>query len=45
MKFFLQSIDYNLWLIVAKGPYVPMKKVDNVDKPKLEEEYDEKVFF
>ena len=40
-KIYLQSIDYNLWLIVAKGPYVPMKNVDNVDKPKLEEEYDE----
>lgn len=41
MKIYLQSIDYNLWLIVTKGPYIPMKKVDNVDKPKLEEEYDE----
>ncbi|XP_031741720.1 uncharacterized protein LOC116403915 [Cucumis sativus] len=41
MKIYLQSIDYNLWLIVAKGPYVPMKNVDNVDTPKLEEEYDE----
>lgn len=35
MKICLQSIGYNLWLIVTKGPYVPMKKVDNVDKPKL----------
>ena len=41
MKIYLQSIDYNLWLIVTKDPYIPMKKVDNVDKPKLEEEYDE----
>ena len=38
IKIYLQSTNYNLWLIVAKDPYVPMKKVDNVDNPKLEKE-------
>lgn len=41
MKIYFQSIDYNLWFVVANGPYVPMKKDGDVEKPKLEEEYDE----
>lgn len=36
----LHSIYYNLWQIIAKGPYVPWKSY-NVNKPQLEEEYDD----
>ena len=41
MKIYLQSIDYSLWLNVVKGPYVPMKNVNNTKVPKLEDEFDE----
>ena len=36
MKIYLQSIDYQLWLNVSNGPYIPIKNVNNVEVPKLE---------
>ncbi|VFQ98497.1 unnamed protein product [Cuscuta campestris] len=39
MRIFIQSNDYKLWLIVKNGCGVPMKKVDDVNVPKTEEEF------
>ncbi|VFQ76634.1 unnamed protein product [Cuscuta campestris] len=39
IRIFIQSNDYKLWLIVKNGCNVPMKKVGEVDFPKIEEEY------
>ena len=41
MKIYLQYIDYQLWLNVSKGPYIPIKIVNNTEVPKIEEEFDE----
>ena len=43
MKIYLQSIDYELWLNVSKGPFIPIKIVNNVEELKLENEFDEHV--
>ena len=49
MKIYLQSIDYELWLNVSKGPFIPIKIVNNIEELKLENEFDEhdikKMFF
>ena len=49
MKIYLQYVDYHLWLNVSKGPYIPIKIVNNIEVPKIEEEFDEhdkkKMFF
>ena len=49
MKVYLQSVDYQLWLNVSNGPCIPIKIVNNIEVPKLEEEFDEhdmkKMFF
>ena len=41
MKIYLQLVDYHLWLNVSKGPYIPMKIVNNIEVPKLGEVFDE----
>ena len=41
MKIYLQSIDYELWLNVSKGPYIPIKIVNKIEELKLENEFDE----
>ena len=41
MKIYLQSIDYELWLNVSKGPFIPIKIVNNIEELKLENEFDE----
>ena len=41
MKIYLQSVDYQLWLNVSNGPYIPIKMVNNIEVPKLEEEFDD----
>ena len=49
MKIYLQSIDYELWLNVSKGPFIPIKIVNNIEELKLENGFDEhdikKMFF
>ncbi|XP_059650681.1 uncharacterized protein LOC132296500 [Cornus florida] len=37
---FLQSVDYQIWLIIVNGPFVPMKIVDTRRIPKTEAEWD-----
>ena len=41
MKIYLQSVDYQLWLNVSNGPYIPIKIVNNIEVPKLENKFDE----
>ena len=41
MKIYLQSVDYQLWLNFSNGPYIPIKIVNNIEVPKIEEEFDE----
>ena len=41
MKIYLQSIDYELWLNVSKGPFIQIKIVNNIEELKLENEFDE----
>jgi hypothetical protein len=40
-KIYVCSIDYSLWHIFEEGPYVPMKMVDDVQIPKLDNEFNE----
>jgi len=37
----MNSIDYNLWRVVDKGPHIPSIVVNGVSIPKLEEDRDE----
>ena len=41
MKIYLQSVDYELWLNVSKGPSIQIKIVNNIEKLKLENEFNE----
>ena len=41
MKIYLQSIDYQLWLNVSKGPYIQIKMVNNIEELKMKDEFDE----
>ena len=41
MKIFIQSIDFQLWKVIMKGPYIPTINVDGVDMPKPEEDWDD----
>ncbi|VFQ58917.1 unnamed protein product [Cuscuta campestris] len=41
MRIFIQSNDYKLWLIVKNGCGVPMKKVGEVNVPKIEEDFND----
>ena len=41
MKIFIQSIDFQLWKVIMKGPYIPTINVDGVDIPKPEEDWDD----
>ena len=38
MIIFLQSMEYELWEVIEKGPYIPMNKVEGslVEKSKSE---------
>ena len=40
MKIYL-PVDYQLWLNVSNGSYLPIKIVNNIEVPKLENEFDE----
>jgi len=41
MKIYIQAIDFQLWKVILKGPSIPMIKVDSMDVPKPEEDWDE----
>ena len=42
MTLYLQPTDYAMWIIVTKGPKIPIKLVDNISVPKTEEECEER---
>ena len=42
MRIYIQSIDYKLWRITLNDPRLPTKRVERVDVPKPEAEWDEK---
>ena len=41
MTIFLQSIDYELWDVIKKGPYIPMKKHEESMVEKVKTEWDD----
>ncbi|KAL5543486.1 hypothetical protein UlMin_007270 [Ulmus minor] len=41
MTIFLQSMDYELWDVIEKGPYIPMKKCEESLVEKLKSEWDD----
>ena len=41
MRIYIQSVDYELWRIVLNGHRLPTKRVERVDVPKPEAEWDE----
>ncbi|KAL5556374.1 hypothetical protein UlMin_038610 [Ulmus minor] len=41
MTIFLQSMDYELWDVIEKGPYIPMKKSEESLVEKLKSEWDD----
>ena len=41
IRIYIQSIDYNIWKTIVKGPHVPTIMVNGVATPKLEEDWDE----
>ena len=41
MKIYVQAVDYHLWKVILKGPQIPLIKVDGIDIPKPEEDWDD----
>ena len=41
MRIYIQSIDYDLWRIIVKGPKIPSKRVEETNIPKTESEWNE----
>ncbi|WP_374695496.1 hypothetical protein ACEW7V_00205 [Areca yellow leaf disease phytoplasma] len=41
MKIYIQAIDFQLWKVILKGPHIPIIKVDGMDIPKPEEDWDD----
>ncbi|GAV62437.1 UBN2 domain-containing protein, partial [Cephalotus follicularis] len=44
MTIFLQSLDYQLWHIIANGPRMPTRTIEGVVSPKPENEYNDNDF-
>ena len=41
MKIYIKAVDFQLWKVILKGPYISMVKIYGVDVPKPEEDWDE----
>ena len=41
MRIYIQSVDYELWRIIIKGPKTSIKKVEEVNIPKPKSEWNE----
>ena len=41
MTIYVQAIDFQLWRVITRGPHTPTKRVDGIDIPKDEEEWDD----
>ena len=41
MKIYIQAIDYHLKKVIFKGPQIPIIRVDGIDIPKPEEDWDD----
>ena len=41
MKIYIQTVDYHLWKVILKGPQIPSIKIDGIDIPKPEEDWDD----
>ena len=41
MRIYVQSIDYNIWRTIIKGPYLPTIMVNSIASLKPEEDWDE----
>ena len=41
MTIYIQAIDFQLWSVITRGPHTPTKRVDGIDIPKDEEEWDD----
>ena len=41
MRIYVQSVDYELWRIIVKGLKTPTKKVEEINVPKPESEWNE----
>ena len=41
MRIYVQSVDYELWRIIVKGPKTPTIKIEGKDEPKPESTWDE----
>jgi len=44
MQIFINTEDYELWIIVTKGPYIPMTTVDGKVVKKVEDQYTQEDF-
>ena len=41
MKIYIQAIDYHLWKVILKGPQISLVKVNGIDIPKPELDWDD----
>ena len=41
MKIYIQAVDYHLWKVIIKGPQMFTIRVNNIDIPKSEEDWDD----
>ena len=41
IKIYIQAIDYHLWKVILKGPQISSIKIDGIDIPKPEEDWDD----
>ena len=41
MKIFIQALDYNLWILIVNGPYIPTHTINNIVILKSEVDWDD----
>ena len=41
MKIYIQAIDFHMWKVILKGPQILTIRIDGIDVPKLEEDWND----
>ena len=41
MKIYIQAVNYHLWRVIVNGPQIPLVRVNGMDIPKPEEDWDD----
>ena len=41
MKIYIQAVNYHLWRVILKGPQIFLIRINGIDIPKPEEDWDD----